>query len=201
MMSLVRACTVSLALGLSLSGCASLEEAQNDQAIAAYKAEDYGTAVEIWARLAERGNPRAQNDIGVMYSLGTGVEQDKELAMVWFRKAAAQGYALAQANIADSYYNGDGVPQNYGEAARWYRLAALSGDNESQFYMGEMSAKGLGMQRDPVRAFVWYRLASDNGYEDAAPALAVLSAGLNDDQLNRANALLAECENSGLEAC
>ncbi|EDM72544.1 Sel1-like repeat [Roseobacter sp. AzwK-3b] len=201
MTSAVRIWVVALLMSLSLLGCASIQEVQNDRAIAAYKAEDFGSALAIWSRLAEQGNARAQNNLGVMYSLGMGVKQDKELAMTWFRKSAVQGYALAQANIADSYYNGDGAPQDYQEAARWYTLAALAGDNEAQFYMGEMSAKGLGMPSDPVRAFVWYSFSADNGYENAVPALATLSAKLNEDQLNQANLLLAECKATGLDAC
>lgn len=191
----------ALVVSLSVSGCARIEQAQNDRAIAAYKDDDYGSALKIWSRLAEKGNARAQNDLGVMYDLGLGVSQDKDLAMTWFRKSAAQGYALAQANIGNSYYNGDGVPQDYEEAARWYRLGALSGDHESQFYMGEMAAKGLGMPRDPVRAYVWYVFAVENGSEDAAQALATISAKLSDNQLTRAKDLLAECQSSGLDAC
>ncbi len=201
MKPLVWTWVAALAMSLSVSGCASIQEAQNDRAIAAYKAEDFGSALEIWSGLAEKGNARAQNNLGVMYDLGVGVGQDKDLAMTWFRKSAAQGYALAQANIADNYYKGDGVAQDYDEAARWYRLAALSDDNEAQFYLGEMSAKGRGMARDPIRAFVWYSVSADNGYEDAVPALATLSARLTEDQLNRATALLEKCKASGLDAC
>ncbi|PKQ70984.1 tetratricopeptide repeat protein [Aeromonas sobria] len=40
---------------------------------------------------AEQGNAEAQNQLGEMYGNGLGVEQDEQLSMAWFRKAAEQG--------------------------------------------------------------------------------------------------------------
>ena len=67
--------------------------------------------------------------------------------------------------------------------------------------MGEMSAKGLGMPRNLVRAYVWYSFSAQNNYEEAATALSILSEKLNEDQLARADALLAQCQAYGLDVC
>jgi len=56
------------------------------------------------ATAAQKGDPEAQNGLGVMYRLGSGVEKDPQEAMDWYRKAAKQGYAPAMLNIAASYY-------------------------------------------------------------------------------------------------
>ena len=37
---------------------------------------------------AEKGNVVAQNNLGVMYEKGQGVEQDDKEAVKWYRKAA-----------------------------------------------------------------------------------------------------------------
>ena len=51
---------------------------------------------------AERGNVKAQNNLGVMYEKGQGVRQDDAEAVRWYLKA---------------------VEQEFPEAMRWYRKA------------------------------------------------------------------------------
>ena len=77
--------------------------------------------------LAERGNARAQANLGFMYENGTGVTQDYKQAVKWYRKAAEQGNAYAQANLGDMYEDGTGVTQDYVLAHMWFNLAAASG--------------------------------------------------------------------------
>jgi hypothetical protein len=45
---------------------------------------------------AAQGDAEAQYNLGLMYGLGKGVEQDFSQAKLWLEKAAAQGYAPAQ---------------------------------------------------------------------------------------------------------
>jgi len=58
---------------------------------------------------ADSGDPDAENDLGVRYRMGEGVEKDKEEAVRWYRKAAKHGSAAAMFNLGAAYYNGDGV--------------------------------------------------------------------------------------------
>ena len=184
-----------------LSACSALEEAQNERAREAYIAGDYQEALETWSRLADKGNARAQNNMGVLYSQGKGVERDDETALVWFRKSAQQGFVLAQANLGDSYFQGDVAPQDYERAAQWYALSARGGDDESQFYMGKILADGLGMSRDPARAYMWYSIAAMNGFEGADAARIEISAKMTRQELTLAETLLSECMTSGLDNC
>ena len=48
---------------------------------------------------AQQGDTAAQNNLGIMYANGWGVEQDYEEAVKWFQKAAEQGHAEAQDNL------------------------------------------------------------------------------------------------------
>ena len=77
---------------------------------------------------ANAGDPVAENELGIRYRLGGGVEKDPGKAIPWFRKAAQQGYAKAYFNLGAAYYNGDGVPINDGESCVWFTLAANAGD-------------------------------------------------------------------------
>ena len=57
----------------------------------AYEEKNYATALKEWKPLAERGDARAQNNLGVMYLNGECVRRDYEEARMWLRMADAQG--------------------------------------------------------------------------------------------------------------
>jgi len=102
-----------------------------DDGQAAYNAGDYATALRLWRPLAEQGNARAQNNLGVMYENGKGVAQDVIEAVRWYRLAAVQGYGGAQYDLGLAYAIGrGGVRRDPVRAYMWFSLAAqsLSGD-------------------------------------------------------------------------
>jgi TPR repeat protein len=90
-------CWSLIALSLVLADAA--RAATVEDAIAAYKRKDYASALSLFRSLAEAGDPRAQNDLGAMYSKGDGVPQDYAEAVKWHRRAAEQGYPQAQTNL------------------------------------------------------------------------------------------------------
>jgi TPR repeat protein len=47
-----------------------------EDAVAAYRRKDYGSALSQFRSLAEQGDTRALGNLGVMYSHGEGVPQD-----------------------------------------------------------------------------------------------------------------------------
>ncbi len=95
---------------------------------AAYDRGDYATELQIYRRLVEKGDVRAQDNLGIMYENGRGVRQDYAEAMAWYRRAADRGDAAAQFNVGTMYHNGRGVAQNHAEAAKWYRWSADQGN-------------------------------------------------------------------------
>jgi uncharacterized protein len=76
---------------------------------------------------AERGEPKAQFNLGNKYVNGQGVSQDYVEALKWYRLAADQGDANAQANLGVMRENGWGVPQDFIVAHMWYNLSAGNG--------------------------------------------------------------------------
>ncbi len=60
-------------------------------------------------KAANLGEPRAQNEAGLMYHFGKGVCLDYKKAKEWYEKAANQGYVSAQNNLGLLYYHGQGV--------------------------------------------------------------------------------------------
>ena len=65
---------------------------------------------------AEKGDAKAQVNLGIQYAKGSGVEVDHQKACEWYRKAAEQGNRAAQYNLGLAAAQGEGVPQDYAEA-------------------------------------------------------------------------------------
>jgi TPR repeat protein len=82
--------------------------------------------------MAEKGNPLAQNALGLRYATGEGVALDEQEAVRWFTKAAEQGNVPAQSKLGSIYYSGRGVPPDPNRAYFWMVVARLSGDDASK---------------------------------------------------------------------
>ena len=128
------------ALATLLLACAAPawadNEAQFQQANAAYDAGNYKQAFRLLQPLAQQGNASSQNNLGLMYEKGLGVAQNDKQAVAWYQKAAQQGFALAQVNLALMYENGRGVARNDKQAAVWYQKAAQQGHAGAQSSLG-----------------------------------------------------------------
>ncbi len=131
-----------------------------DDGMAAVKRGDYQAAHEIWLPFAERGDMRAQYNLGVLYDRGLGVPQNFAEAAKWYLAAAEKGHTDAEANLGYAYEQGRGVAQDFGAAAKWYRRAADRGDIAAQANLGILYANGLGVQQDDVQAHMWLNLAA-----------------------------------------
>ena len=70
-----------------------------EDGMALYNRGDYEPAIRLFRPLAERGNPKAQQQVAVMYRNGEGVPQNPKRAFMWFSFAAARGDAKAKAAV------------------------------------------------------------------------------------------------------
>jgi TPR repeat protein len=70
-----------------------------EDGMAAYNRGDYMPAIRLFRPLAEQGNPKAQNILGVMFRKGEGVPKNPVRARMWFSFAAARGDAKAKAEL------------------------------------------------------------------------------------------------------
>lgn len=98
----------------------------------ALKRGDFRLAAGLFYPLAEKGDARAQYNLGLLYASGLGVTHDYQAALKWHRMAAQQGHAGAQNELAQMYAKGQGVPQDYIRAHMWYNIAveSLSGGSK-----------------------------------------------------------------------
>lgn len=164
-----------------------------DAAHAAYRDNDYATALRLSLPLAEQGDARAQSLLGLLYLGGRGVPADETEAGKWFRRAAQQGDATAQLQLGIMYATGRGVPQNFDEGVNWYRLAAAGGNPQAQFNLGVMFYKGKGVAQSNVEAHMWFNLAAASfppserkSREQAARVRDVVAMGMTPEEISEA---------------
>jgi len=137
---------------------------------------------------AQRGNAKAQFDLGVMYAFGQGVPQNAAEAVRWYRKAAEQGYAKAQYNLGVCCDFGRGLAKDHTEAAAWYRKAAEQGHPKAQYNLGVSYTYGQGVPQDSVEAYAWLGLAADAGEAKAAASQDQVALDLTRPRLEAAKA-------------
>jgi TPR repeat protein len=78
-------------------------EGWSQKGVELYEQGNYTEAVKWWRKAAEKGNAKAQYNLGWCYANGQGVPQNYTEAVKWWRKAAEQGDASAQYNLGVCY--------------------------------------------------------------------------------------------------
>ena len=75
-------------------------------------AKDSVKAIQWFRVLADKGDRRGENALGIAYLHDYGVTEDDTTGFEWFYKAAVKGYPAAQFNLAGTYYRGRGTQKN-----------------------------------------------------------------------------------------
>jgi TPR repeat protein len=83
-----------------LSGAAAVAGPWEDGMVA-YNRGDYMPAVKLFRPLAQAGNGKAQNVMGVMYRKGEGVTRSSAKAFMWFSLAAKKGDTQAKVSVQE----------------------------------------------------------------------------------------------------
>jgi TPR repeat protein len=131
------------------------------------QSNDDEKAVYWYREAAEQMHPDGEFGLGEMYAKGEGVDQDFELAVEMYMRAAVGGHAQARRVLANAYENGALAREvSKGEALRWLKLAADSGDINAMERMVTLYRDGgLGLQPDPAQAEEWQARIAAAGAE------------------------------------
>jgi TPR repeat protein len=100
-----------------------------DEAVAAYAAGDYATAMKEFRQLSEQGDVPATYYVGFLYRQGYGVPIDQAEAAKWFRKAAARGDSQSQYYLGKMAEKGEGMDRDLAVAHMWFSLSAKNAPN------------------------------------------------------------------------
>jgi S1-C subfamily serine protease len=179
---------LSLLLGVQVAATEPARDAEDDGGFergwSAYEQGDYAGALDAWLPLAEAENLNAQINVGLLYSLGLGVERDVDSAVRWYESAAVRDSELAQYNLG-MLLVGE-IESRYEEGVAWLERAAKQGLPQAQYELGALLCEGRRGSADPARGVEWiYRaglayLGRGND-DDAREALAAIRQAQPDD--------------------
>jgi TPR repeat protein len=117
---------------------------------------------------ASRSDPLATYNLGLLYLLGRGVEQNETAAMAYMRQAVAkQRIPQAYVRIGLDHYR----RKEISVARRWFREAAQDNDPVGAYYVGRMLVED---KRDYREAMSWLDKAAGRRNADAARLIAYL---------------------------
>ncbi len=121
------------------------------------QSNDDEKAVHWYREAAAQHHPDGEFGLGEMYAKGEGVDQDFEIAVEMYMRAAVNGHAQAQRVLANAYEHGALAREvSKAEALRWLTLAANNGDINSMQRMASLYTDGgLGIAPDPAQAQQW----------------------------------------------
>ena len=100
---------------------------------------------------------------GWAYACGSGVSQNWEKAVEWYRKAADLGHMLAQISLGNCLREGRGTIRDAVGSVRLYTLAAEQGFADAQCNLGWCYGTGFGVPRNYSAALSWYGKAAAQG--------------------------------------
>ena len=98
--------------------------------------------------------------------------KDKELAVLWYKKAANLGHVNSMIALAKIYQKGKGVPKDMKKTVLWYKRAADSGNVEAMAALGLRYEYGIDLPQDTEEAVILYRKAADLGHTNSRISLA-----------------------------
>lgn len=117
-------------------------------------------------KASELGHPTATHNLGCMYDLGEGVDQDVGKAFELFKTATELGCPLGMSKLGRAYATGRGVEKDSVEAVRWTSMAAERNECNALFTLGMSYHRGYAnvIVRDPAKAIELFIKAADLGH-------------------------------------
>ncbi|HEP1066164.1 tetratricopeptide repeat protein [Klebsiella aerogenes] len=131
--------------------------------------DDKRLAFQWMQKAADGGDLMAQNYLGYFYLTGSGVAENREQSLAWYKKAALRGDVLSQYSLSVIFARS----QSYIESNYWLAQAAQRGDPASQIELALRYRDGLGtdstgrLRSDDTQLFYWAQKAALADYGSA----------------------------------
>ncbi len=153
---------ISLSMGLTLLTVPVTPSIANEEKSLTRNDPAFAEAFDNWMLRAYEGDRDAQFKVALMFSDGTGTQQDPEQAVYWYSQAARQGLASAQYNLGHKYLAGQGTDKDLQQAIKWWLKAAKQEHELAQFNVARAYYGGIGVDKDEKQAKFWFRKAAIN---------------------------------------
>ena len=125
-------------------------------------------AISDLIKLADAGDPNAQNDVGFNYLFGlNNFPEDEEKAIHYLNSAAKQGQVNAMTTVGWNYFTGEhGAPKDNEEAIYWNQSASKLGCATASYNMGFFYYSGFVGLDQNLKIAKKYWLLSASQYLD-----------------------------------
>jgi len=141
--------------------------ASSQEALNAYKSQNYKEAFRLYSQAAKSGDKDAQNALSYLYFNGLGTQKDNNKGLQWLEKAANEGSSRAALDLGIFYLTGSNVSKDLKKAAKWLEVAAEQDNSEAQYNLALMYYNGDGVKQDVKKAAALLERAAKNGHSGA----------------------------------
>ena len=129
----------------------------------------FSQAAALLEKQAKSGSADAQYELGALYRIGRGVEQNDQAAFHWIKEAAAKGHVRAQYSLATMYLTGRGTAVDVAAAEMWAKRAGEKGHAEASALLARIAAKAAA-PKETKDAPGWKASVAGPGVPVAIPA-------------------------------
>ena len=124
-----------------------------------------------------------------------------ESALNIWEPLAKEGVSNAQYNVGLMYHNGLGTKQDFEQAFKWLLKSSEQGNLNSIRLISTMYALGNGIKKDFIKSYMWAKIGADNDDQNSKILLDGLLKEMSKSEINKANALVQECNNKEFKSC
>lgn len=149
------------------------------EALKAYRAKDYTTALSMWEEEAKHKSDQAMANLGLMYLKGEGVTKDFSKAKAWFEKGSEFDNDSANYNLALMYQSKIGVEEDMDKAVEYFRRATRHNHQLANFRLGLLLLKDRTQEEQVKEGFECMLSAAKSGH-----AMAKIQMGGVDREIN-----------------
>lgn len=120
--------------------------------------------IQLFQKVAEKGNPKAMYVLSMAYQNGLYVPKDELKGLEYLKKSAKAGYVEAEYALSYLYLTGMYVPKDYEKGVYYMTKAAEQGLPTAQNNIGMLLIKGEVVKQDYKTGMYWLNKAasSDN---------------------------------------
>ena len=118
---------------------------------------------EIEYDAVHKNDSWSQNQLGIAYENGSGVEKNLKMAFSWFQKAAANNNKYACFNLARYYHYGLSVNKDIHKAISMYEKAASLYNPHASLLLGKWYLKGENVHKNHAKAAKYFKDAAFGG--------------------------------------
>ncbi|PKC09004.1 HCP-like protein [Rhizophagus irregularis] len=122
--------------------------------------------LEFYEKAANKGNIYAQNQLGLLYKSGIGIEKDLNKAIFWIKRSAKE--SIDGKDILNTLYTySRNVEKDDKNSFLHVKKEVEKGDKEAIYNLGKYYEYGVGGKVNKDKAFELYKQAADNEFLEA----------------------------------